>query len=177
MFFRCLWCNSQWCNNLKQGTGKSSNSVCHNGHFIQILCFYVICHNGGLMILSSPIGSNTIGGSFLVNISVDLVVVCTVLQIYYVISKGIRRHVCCYVIYRKLFYTTTPKSRTIKPLFKAFKYNLFPCKTTLFKVVFDQSISGLFCAVNSADILIKAHCLPLGFTPGRNKTILYTFIF
>ena len=57
---------------------------------------------------------------------------------------------------------STPGSKTIKPSFRACKYILSRCNKTLFiNVVFDQSISGIFWAVKSADKLIKAHCLPL----------------
>ena len=47
---------------------------------------------------------------------------------------------------------STPGSKTTKPLPRACKYILSPCNKTLFNVVFDQSISGIFWAVKSADI-------------------------
>ena len=48
---------------------------------------------------------------------------------------------------------STPSSKTTKPFFRACKYILSPCiNKTLFNVVFDQSISGIFWAVKSADI-------------------------
>jgi hypothetical protein len=61
---------------------------------------------------------------------------------------------------------STPGSKTTKPPFRACKYILSPCnksdnKTLFINVVFDQSISGIFWAVKSADKLIKAHYLPL----------------
>ena len=56
---------------------------------------------------------------------------------------------------------STPGSKTTKPLSRACKYILSPCNKTLFNVVFDQSISGIFWAVKTKDKLIKAHCLPL----------------
>ncbi len=56
---------------------------------------------------------------------------------------------------------SVPLSNTIKPVLRAFKYNLSPCNKTLLNVTFDHKDNGIFQAARSADKAIKAHCLPL----------------
>ena len=59
----------------------------------------------------------------------------------------------------KLFNDRNP-SRGMRSLLKAFKYMLSPCTKTLSMVVEFHSITGIVCAVNSADKLMKEHCFP-----------------
>ena len=65
-------------------------------------------------------------------------------------------------LFQNFCFETPDEGAGRRPSFRACKYILSPCNKTLFiNVVFDQSISGIFWAVKSADKLIKAHCLPL----------------
>lgn len=69
-------------------------------------------------------------------------------------------------IFGKLFTdkNSKPGSKSIRPLLRAFRYILSPCDKTLLNVVVDQSISGIFWAVKTADKLVKAHSFPLDST-------------
>ena len=69
----------------------------------------------------------------------------------------------------RMYKSSTPWSRIIKPLSRAFKNILSPCNKAFLNVVLDHEFSGIFRAVRSADKLIKAHCFPLEWTLKRSS--------
>ena len=72
------------------------------------------------------------------------------------------------------FFSDRNPSRGMRSLLKAFKYMLSPCTKTLSMVVEFHSITGIVCAVNSADKLMKEHFFPRDWPTETSMALMNT---